>query len=1146
MAESDPTTTQRENVLGIEDELAAEGLIDPTEIGRGGFGVVYRCRQAHLDRAVAVKVLSLDLGTADYERFLREQRAMGRLSGHPNITDILEVGILGSGRPYLVMPYHRGGSLEDQVRKSGPLPLREVLRIGVKLAGALETAHRIGIVHRDVKPGNILRSRYGEPQLTDFGTARISGAFETSSDLITASPAFAAPEILQGATPTPAADVYSLAATLFCLLTGHAAYTLDTGERLVTRFLRMTSEPVPDLRKEGIPDDVAAIIERAMSVDPRQRPQTALEFGTLLARAQADNGFDVDEMSLSAPEPPGAEMEEPPATGCTLREAALLEPTISAPRTTSDVPPTIATKVQPPSSTHPLLPRPELLDRITAQPRKTLTVIHGPAGFGKSTLATQWMDALTAEGTPVAWLTVDAQDNHVVWFLADLLAAIRRVRPDLGVGLRQHLDEHAEDGERFVLGSLVNQIHSSDEPLGLVIDDWQQVNDPATIGALTTLLEAGCRHLNVLVTSRTTADLPLSALRMRDQLTEIDATAMSFSIEEAQRFLVDVAGLRLDAPDVERLWRSTDGWVAGLQLASLSLRDHPRPASLIANISGRHRTIGQYFVDTVLDSLLPETLDFMMATSIPDRVCGDLASALTGNPRGGTLLEELESRNLFVQHLDDDGVWYRYHPLFSEFLRRRLERDDPDSVAELHRTASNWFAAHGLRGEAVDEALRAGDAEHAVDLVERDGLHLIEHARITTLLGLVAKLPSDLVALRPRLQLDLAWANLAVHRGAAVIAALDLVDAALADGDLDPSDAADIAAEAKVMRRMTSVFADVIEDPAERLADDFAEQPDCRPFLVSTASLVDSFVEIHSFDFTAARRRQRWAHRYHALTGSPFNMMYGRCLAGIAAFQQLDIAVAEDEFRTAHTLSVDSAGPDSLPARLSGALLGEVLYKQDRLDEAAPLFDAARAVGAEGAMVDVLLATYGTGARLAAVRDNAQAAREWLRDGSAIASELSLPRLSAHLCLEGLRLGLTDDEPWIPPGMKHGIAETTVGLAEEYAIRMLLRQGDHERAAQRARAVVESIDGLRRPRAAMHARLLLVTCLAEAGARTEAARALVLPLAACADLHVPRPVIDEGAPVTTAIEVLLSDPELADARGESGPNVVQFAASLTH
>lgn len=1139
MAEADPTTTRREDVRRTEDELAAEGLIDPSEIGRGGFGVVYRCRQAHLDRTVAVKVLSLDPGSADWERYLREQRAMGRLSGHPNITDILEVGVLDSGRPYLVMPYHRGGSLDDRIKKSGPLPVREVLRIGVKLAGALETAHRIGIVHRDVKPANILRSRYGEPQLTDFGTARISGAFETSSDLITASPAFAAPEILRGSTPTPATDVYSLAATLFCLLTGHAAYTHGSDDRLVTRFLRMTSEPLPDLREEGIPEDVAALIERAMSVDPQHRPQTALEFGELLQRAQADNGFEVDEMSVSAPDLPTEEAERP------APEPTRLEPALPEPRTTGSVPLTIATKVQPPPSTHPLLSRGRLLDQITALPHKTLTVLHGPAGFGKSTLARQWLESLTAEGIPVGWLTVDHQDDNVVWFLADLIAAIRRVRPDLAVGLRQYLDEHAEDGEQFVLSSLINQLHAGGQPLGLVIDDWQEVHSAASIGALTTLVEAAGRHLHLLVTSRTTANLPLSAMRMRDELIEVDATALSFDIEEARKFLVDIAGLPLDSPDVERLWRSTDGWVAGLQLAALSLRDHPDPAALIDTISGRHRTIGQYFVDTVLDALEPETLDFMMATSVPNRVCGDLACALTGNPHGGTVLDDLEARNLFVQHLDEEGVWYRYHPLFSEFLRRRLERDRPDSVVALHRVASDWFAAHGFRGEAVDHALRAGDTEHAVDLVERDGLELIEYGQMTTLLGLVAKLPPDLVAVRPRLQLDLAWTYLALHRDAAVLAALDLVDAALVDSNQAVPDATEIAAEAKVARRMMNVFADVIEDPAERLSDDFAAQPDAGPFLISSASLVDSFTEFHSFDFAAARRRQRWAYRYHALTRSPYGMMYGRYLTGMAAYEQLDIAAAEDEFRAAYTQSRDSAGPEATPTRLAGALLGEILYQQDRLAEAEPLFDAARLAGAEGAMVGVLLAMYGTGTRLAALRKDAETARTWLCEGVAIANELSLPRLAARMCVEGVRLGITMEAPPVESRTNNGIAIMTAELVEEQAIRTLLRAGDADAAVRRARASVDSIDGLRRPRAALRARLLHVACLAESGALIDAARALVRPLTGCAELRLPRPLLDEGAPVRAAIETLLSDPQLADARGELGPLAVDFAAALT-
>ena len=177
-----------------------------------------------LDRVVAVKVLSTDLDPDNLDRFLREQRAMGRLSGHPHIMNILQVGVLASGRPFIVMPYHAKDSLEVLIRRHGPLDWCETLSIGVKLAGALDAAHCAGTLHRDVKPGNILLTDYGEPQLTDFGIARIAGGFETATGVITGSPAFTAPEVLEGASPTPASDVYSLGATLFCVLTGHAAF----------------------------------------------------------------------------------------------------------------------------------------------------------------------------------------------------------------------------------------------------------------------------------------------------------------------------------------------------------------------------------------------------------------------------------------------------------------------------------------------------------------------------------------------------------------------------------------------------------------------------------------------------------------------------------------------------------------------------------------------------------------------------------------------------------------------------------------------------------------------------------------------------------------------------------------------------------
>ena len=252
---------------GIPAELVAAGFEDPEEIGRGGFGVVYRCSQRELDRTVAVKVLTADLEPDNLERFVREQVAMGKLSGHPHIVSIFQVGTTATGRPYIVMQYHPHGSLEAKIHDSGPVGWADALHIGVKVAGALETAHRRETLHRDVKPANILLTEYGEPQLTDFGIARIIGGFETADGAVTGSPAYTAPEVLLGQPPDVTSDVYSLASTLFCAGTGHAVFERRKGEQMVAQFLRITKHPMPNLRDSGLPTDVCAVIEQAMSRD---------------------------------------------------------------------------------------------------------------------------------------------------------------------------------------------------------------------------------------------------------------------------------------------------------------------------------------------------------------------------------------------------------------------------------------------------------------------------------------------------------------------------------------------------------------------------------------------------------------------------------------------------------------------------------------------------------------------------------------------------------------------------------------------------------------------------------------------------------------------------------------------------------------
>ena len=298
MMDGDPLQTQRDVGSAVVTELPAAGFDNAEEIGRGGFGIVYRCTQVDLDRTVAVKVLTAE-PDENRERFLREQRAMGRLTGHPNIVSVLQVGETDNGYPYLVMQYHRQGSMEARIRRLGPLPLDEVLRLGVKMAAALDTAHRVGILHRDVKPANILLTDYGEPALSDFGIAHITGGFTTATGTFTGSPAFTAPEILSGDPPSRSSDVYGIGATLFCALTGHAAFERRSGEQMVAQFLRIASESAPDLRESGIPDDVCAVVEKAMARDPHHRP-SAQELGVEIQQLQTRHGLPVDDMALRA------------------------------------------------------------------------------------------------------------------------------------------------------------------------------------------------------------------------------------------------------------------------------------------------------------------------------------------------------------------------------------------------------------------------------------------------------------------------------------------------------------------------------------------------------------------------------------------------------------------------------------------------------------------------------------------------------------------------------------------------------------------------------------------------------------------------------------------------------------------------------
>ncbi|MBY8861378.1 protein kinase [Nocardia sp. CA2R105] len=485
MVDEDPLRTSRDVNVPVAVELSASGFEDAEEIGQGGFGVVYRCTQPALDRTVAVKVLTAELDADNQARFLREQKAMGRLTGHPNIVTVLQAGVTGSGRPYLVMPYHSLDSLDAWIRREGPLPVETALWLGVKIAGALETAHRLEILHRDVKPGNILLSEYGEPALTDFGIARIAGGFHTATGVVTASPAFTAPEMLAGQAATPAADVYGLGATLFVALTGHAAFERRSGEQVVAQFLRITGQPLPDMREGGIPEDVAAVVESAMNRDRHARPSAAA-LGEAIREVQRRNGYQVGEMALRA------------------RAAAALGPHQEASPSAESVAPQLGrargrTAELPLELTSFIDRRVETAEIKSLLAAGRLVTLTGVGGVGKTRLALRAASTVRRDFADGVWL-IELADVTDPALLIDVVAG--------GLGLR-------DDSALPMRDALVDFLRSREALL--ILDNGEQVVD-ALADLVETLLVA-CADLRVLITTREPVDIAGEAVLRVSPLT---------------------------------------------------------------------------------------------------------------------------------------------------------------------------------------------------------------------------------------------------------------------------------------------------------------------------------------------------------------------------------------------------------------------------------------------------------------------------------------------------------------------------------------------------------------------------------------------------------------------------------------------------
>lgn len=419
--------------------------------------------------------------------------------------------------------------------------------------------------------------------------------------------------------------------------------------------------------------------------------------------------------------------------------------------------PILATKLYIPRLRSNVVSRPVLMERLKEGLSRKLILISAPAGFGKTTLLSEWIEGIKR---PTAWLSLDERDSDPTRFLMYLVAALQTIAATIGEGVVTLLQSPQPPPPESILTALLNDLTTFQSDFVLVLDDYHVIEAKPIDHTLAFLLEHLPPQVHLVIATREDPNLPLARLRVQGQLTELRAVDLRFTSSETAAFLNQAMGLPLEAPDISLLSARTEGWIAGLQLAAISLQGHQDASSFIRSFTGSHHFVMDYLVEEVLGQQPERVQAFLLRTSVLDRFCGSLCDAvmMDSSASGGATLEYLERANLFIVPLDNERRWYRYHHLFADLLRQRLQQSTASSpggggegVAGFHRRASLWYEDHDLELEAFHHAVAAQDIERAARLVEGKGMPLQFRGAVTPVLHWLESLPAAVLNARPSL-----------------------------------------------------------------------------------------------------------------------------------------------------------------------------------------------------------------------------------------------------------------------------------------------------------------------------------------------------------------------------------------------------------
>jgi len=823
------------------------------------------------------------------------------------------------------------------------------------------------------------------------------------------------------------------------------------------------------------------------------------------------------------------------------------------------------TRLRPPNRLTGLISRKQLDSIAESIPSKRLVFVKAPAGYGKSSQLQRWHSTLANKNTTIGWLSLDPSIDDLRSLFFNIIASIREQAPDFGSEFLSFLNSSSDPTVERVASAFVNDLFDASQQVILFLDDMHLLTDSDSKRVLELVLRDAPRNFHVVAASRQSLPFSLARLRMLGEIYEIDVEQLKFSADDISDFFQLSGRKPLSDDAVKQLLTATEGWAAGVQLATISISQHDGIGYFLDRFTGENKAVSEYLLDDVVDRLPEATVDFLLKTSILEIFSEELCDFVVGISNSGAMIRELSAQSLFIFSLDEENNWFRYHHLFSELLQRMLRKRDLESIRSLHRRASEWFARHNHVDLAFSHAVKAEDWFSAAMILEAACIDLFYGGKLATLNRWSSAIPDEVRANFPRLQLEIAWSIILEWRFDDASRIIRNIEDKIAQWKSEGirSDYIDKISPLVLHRKMMlALFSDDMPTVEKYVLELLHDIPPEDSYLRGTLENCLIYARREMFKLDNVDKMDRWGREFFKKSGSKFVMVWHEAILAPTYHLRGDTEMAENALMSAIETAEYVDGPSTPLQAMPAMLLAEIKYEKNEIADAEALIDRFRIHAEKQGFVDHLAAYYVIRSKLLQRAGCYDEARRAIADGKRTAEFRGFKRLAQRLDYEAACLAaksgdmdtlqqmleqgeLPAEKRRLTPGQHSISCDEQLVLGRQVACCQL---GNPKEAIGTLKRWVRFAADRGAARSEVRFQIALALCLWIAGEEGEAIRKMRRAVQMAAKSRYLRSFIDAGEPALLMLRKLFADGGAGDgAVGEFGRELIAaFAREPTN